>query len=174
MAGRVDALVGRARELSDLDLFLRRTATDGEALVLAGGPGLGKTSLLQYAAEVAEQRGGVVLRASASEVELEAGFAALHEMLQPHRDHLDRLDARHRDALAVCLGLADGPPAQRATVAAATMALVDLLGSERAVLVAVDDVHWVDRPSAEALGVLAHHLAGRRVAFLATLREGAH
>src|SRR4051794_11232677 len=173
MTALTGVLVGRGSELSHLEGFLRRASATGEALVMAGGPGLGKTSMLRYASSLAEQRGTVVLQGSGTEGELETGFATLHELLHPHRDRLASLSARHREALEVCLGLAEGPAALRASVGAATLALVDLLGSQRPVLVAVDDVHWVDRPSAEVLGVLAHHLVGRRVGFLTTLREGA-
>ena len=167
-----NSLVGRESELSTLDGFLRRAAVEGEALVVAGGPGVGKTSLLQYAANVSAAQGVLVLHGSGTEIEVEVGFGALHELLHPHREWLAVLDPRHRDALAVCLGLADGPPALRATVGAATVALVDLLARERPVLVTVDDVHWVDRPSADVLAVLAHNLSGRRVGFLTGLREG--
>jgi len=174
MAGGSDSLVGRRSELSRLDGFLQRAALDGEALVVAGGPGVGKTSLLRYTTSVAAEQGAVVLHGSGTEVEVEVGFATLHELLHPHRERLTLLDPRHRDALAVCLGMVDGPPALRATVGAATVALVHLMALERPVLVAVDDVQWVDRASADVLAVLAHNLAGRRVGFLTTLREGTH
>jgi len=174
MAGWGDSLVGRRSELSRLDGFLQRAALDGEALVVAGGPGVGKTALLRYTADVAAEQGAVVLHGSGTEVEVDVGFATLHELLHPHRERLTLLDQRHRDALAVCLGMVDGPPALRATVGAATVALVHLMALERPVLVAVDDVQWVDRASADVLAVLAHNLAGRRVGFLTTLREGTH
>jgi transcriptional regulator with AAA-type ATPase domain len=45
-----EALVGRDRELELIRSFLDRAAVDGEALLLWGEPGVGKTALLDAAA----------------------------------------------------------------------------------------------------------------------------
>ncbi|CAA9351247.1 MAG: hypothetical protein AVDCRST_MAG34-1772 [uncultured Nocardioidaceae bacterium] len=172
MTRRRTALVGREPELARLDGFLQRAFVGGEALVVAGDPGVGKTSLLRYVVDRCVHHDAVVLQGSGTEVEIETGFAALHQLLYPYRERLEQLDSRHRVTLGVCLGLVDGPPPQRSAVGAASVALISQLAREHPVLVAVDDVQWVDRPSADVLAVVASHVAGQRVALLATVRDG--
>lgn len=75
-------LVGRGSERARLDGLLA-DARGGEsgALVLRGEPGIGKTALLEYAVERAEDFR--VLRALGVESESELAFSALHELLRP-------------------------------------------------------------------------------------------
>lgn len=55
-------LVGRDRELGELATFLDTVASDGAALLLTGHPGVGKTALLDAAAELAVTKGIRVIR----------------------------------------------------------------------------------------------------------------
>jgi hypothetical protein len=78
-----EAPVGRSRELDAIRAFLDRAATDGDALLLFGEPGVGKTALLNAAADEALAAGARVLRAAGVEFEAEMSFSALNQALLP-------------------------------------------------------------------------------------------
>src|SRR6058998_2356928 len=100
-------LVGRDEERLALDRLLAEAAggTSG-VLALVGEPGIGKTALLDYAAERAEDMR--VLRARGVESEAEIPFAGLAELLRPALTALDSIPPPQASALAGALALA--PP----------------------------------------------------------------
>ena len=103
-----EALVGRGPELALIDAFVERAADVGEALVLFGEPGIGKTVLLDSAAQAALAAGTQVIRASGVEFETELTFSGLHQVLLPLRgDFVDDADTDIQ-ALKVALGLSTG------------------------------------------------------------------
>jgi MoxR-like ATPase len=81
--GVTEALVGRGRELELIRSFLDGAAVGGGALLLWGEPGVGKTALLDAAAEAASAAGFRVLRAAGAEFEAEVGFSSLSQLLLP-------------------------------------------------------------------------------------------
>lgn len=164
---------GRARELGVIQDFVDRAAVDGASLLVSGEPGLGKTLLLEAAAEAARACGMVVLSASGAEFEAGLSYATLHQLLLPLSGGFDELDDAQRDALTVALGLADGAAAGRAAVSDAALALLRRAGLVRPVLLVVDDLQWADRSSAAVLGTVAGNLAGTRVGYLAASRPEA-
>ena len=146
-------LVGRQEERKALDGLLE-AVRDGQSgvVVLAGEPGIGKTRLLQYVRsrsldlQVAEVAG--------MEAEKQLGYAALHRMLLPFRDGLHELPGPQRDALSSAFGLASGLSAQladRFLAGLATLTLLSRIARDKALLCLVDDAHWLDRESVEAL-----------------------
>ncbi|HTO26139.1 MAG TPA: ATP-binding protein, partial [Gaiellaceae bacterium] len=117
-------LVGRTAERLALDRLLAdaRLGRSG-VLALVGEPGIGKTALLDYAAETAA--GMRVLRARGIESEAEVPFAGLSELLRPALDALDRIPAPQAAALTGALAL--GPPGgaqDRFAIGAATLSLL--------------------------------------------------
>jgi hypothetical protein len=76
-----EALIGRRGELAAIQAFVQRTRRDGQAVVLVGEPGVGKTLLLDAAANMAESAGARVLRASGVEFEAELSFSGLNQIL---------------------------------------------------------------------------------------------
>jgi DNA-binding CsgD family transcriptional regulator len=174
-AGRspVGPLVGRGEELALIGSFVAETAVRGGVLLLLGEPGVGKTVLLDAAADAASAAGTRVLRAAGVEFEADVSFSGLHQVLFPLLEELGRLSSVHRDALNVALGLGAGPPSDRLVVSNAALALLRPAAAARPVLVIVDDLQWLDRASAVALGFVARRLAGSRVGFLAASRSGA-
>jgi DNA-binding CsgD family transcriptional regulator len=167
-----DSVVGRSGELDRLRAFVHRSATDGEALLLFGEPGVGKTLLLDAAADVASAAGARVLRAGGVEFEAEMSFSGLNQALLPLFGEFARLSAAHHDALNVALGLGEGPAPDRLVVSNATLALLRQAATDRPLVVIVDDLPWLDRASAGVLGFVARRLAGSRVGFLAASRSG--
>jgi hypothetical protein len=113
-----------------------------------------------------------VLRATGAQFEASISFAALNQVLFPVFDELRRLSAAHGRALSVAVGLSDGPAPDQLMVSNAALSLLIRAGAARPSLVIVDDLPWVDRSSAVALGFAARRLAGSRVGFLAASRSG--
>jgi DNA-binding CsgD family transcriptional regulator/energy-coupling factor transporter ATP-binding protein EcfA2 len=166
------ALVGRAAEVERVVRLTGEAAQQGAALMIFGDPGVGKSALLNVAAGVFAARGGQVLAAAGLEHEAEIAFSALSLLLHPLRAHLTELDVPHRQGLSVVLGLADGPAPSRLVVANSVLALLRLMADRSPLLMIVDDLQWVDRPSAAILGLVSRRLAETRVGFLGAARTG--
>ena len=122
--GVAEVLVGRASELVLVGAFVERARTGGEALLLCGEPGAGKTALLDAAAEAAVQAGSLVLRAAGVEFEADLTYSALHQVLLPVFGEFGRLSAVHQDALNAALGLSETPPPGRLRVSAAALTVL--------------------------------------------------
>ena len=165
-------LVGRSGELALVSAFVERARTGGEALLLFGEPGAGKTVLLDSAAEAADEAGTWVLRAAGVEFEADLTYSGLHQVLLPLLGEFRQLSAAHRDALNVALGYGEGPPPPRLLVSTATLTVLRLAAAARPVLMIVDDLPWLDRASAGVLAFVARRLADSRVGFLAASRPG--
>jgi DNA-binding CsgD family transcriptional regulator len=159
------ALVGRDTELAVIGEFLRRAG--GRALILTGEPGVGKTALLDAAAEQSASAGIAVLRASGVESETGVPFAGLHQIFAPLAEEFGGLSGPHRAALTVALGFSSGPAPDHLLVCNATLTLVRSVSQARPLLLVVDDLHWLDQASAVVLGFLARRLAGTTAGLLA-------
>jgi DNA-binding CsgD family transcriptional regulator len=166
------ALIGRREEVTALRAFIERTANDGEALLVLGEPGVGKTRLVDAAAQLATAAGDCVLRARGVEFEADISFSGLNQILLPRLAEFTGLMPTHRDALNVALGFAEGPTPDRLVVSSATLALLRRAATAQPVLVVVDDLPWLDRASAEVLGFVARRLSGTRVGVLGASRSG--
>ena len=170
LAPRVQ-LIGRDRERAAIDRLLADArASRGSALVLRGEPGYGKSALLDYA----RSRGGdmQLLRAVGVEPEAELPFAALHQLLLPTLDHLDRIPEVQASALRGALGIAASTADGRFVVALAALSLLAEAATDRPLLCLVDDAHWLDQPSADALSFAARRLQAEPIAMLFAARTG--
>jgi DNA-binding CsgD family transcriptional regulator len=170
----VSGVVGRERELAALRAFLRG---DGPAaLVLTGWPGIGKTTLWEACVAEARTAGLRVLSARPSDAEARLVFGALIDVLDGvGSEELAHLPPPQLEALEVAL-LRRAAPADGAPLANAVA--VGLLGALRALsegdrlLVAIDDVQWLDPASTAALAFAARRLEADRVSFLLARRPG--
>jgi DNA-binding CsgD family transcriptional regulator len=140
------------------------------ALVIRGEPGIGKTALLEDTRDRAADMH--VLSARGVQSESELPYAALHQLLRPAFDHIDRLSAPQAAALRGALGLGAGGGADRVLVFAACLSLLSELAERRPVLCLVDDAHWLDLESADALRFVARRLDAEGVAIVFCAREG--
>jgi len=157
-------LVGRESECDQLERLLTGSrAGRGEAIVVHGDAGIGKTALLEYAITGADDFR--VLRTAGNEADWELPFAALQQLCAPGVEHLDELPPPQRDALRVVFGLANGPAPDRLLVGLAALNLLARLAGDRPVLCVVDDAQWLDHESAHACGFVARRLANERVGF---------
>ncbi|WP_222272236.1 helix-turn-helix transcriptional regulator [Modestobacter marinus] len=164
-------LMGRDAELHLVRSFLGRSADHGGALLLTGGPGVGKSVLLEEASRAGVASGARVLRGDGVEFEAEVSFAGLNQLFLPLHDQLAGLPDLQREALTVTLGMGSGPPASRLVVSAAAVALLRRAAEQGPVLVVVDDLQWLDRSSVQVLGFVARRLEGSRVGLLAAARS---
>jgi DNA-binding NarL/FixJ family response regulator len=170
-APSVPALYGRRAECDTIDRLLAG-AMDAHsgALVLRGEAGVGKTALLRYAEAHAD--GMLVLRAAGVESEAELPFAALHQLLRPVLGLLPRLPARQAAALAGALGLGEANGGDRFLVSVAVLSLLGEAAEASGLVAIVDEAHWLDRPSADALVFAARRLEVEGVAMLLAARDG--
>ncbi len=164
-------LVGRAADLEILEQFLDRASDGGAALVLSGGPGVGKTVLLDAACRRAVEGGARLVRAGAVEFEAEVGLAGLNQLLLLLHEELPGLPDLHRQALGVALGTGTGPVAGPLVLSAATLELLRHVARRGTLLVVVDDAQWLDRASARVLAFVARRLAGSGVGVLVAARS---
>ena len=168
-------IIGREHELAEVRRFLDPANGVPAALTLEGEPGIGKTVLWREGVELARARGFRVLRAIPATAETRLSFAALADLLEPVlADVLPTLPPPQRRALEVALLLEDarGAPPDRRAVAFAFLGAVKSLAREGPVVIAVDDVQWLDGPSAFMVEFALRRLRDEPVAFLITLRTG--
>ena len=165
-----DVLVGRSGACGALDELVEAIRHGlSRSLVILGDPGIGKTRLLEYAAQAA---GGVrTVRIAGLESELRLGFAALHRMLVPFLDRVGLLPAPQRAALDSAFGLAAGPPADRFLVSMSVLTLVAEIAAEQPLIWLVDDAHWVDRESLGVFGFVGRRLQADSTGLLFCARE---
>jgi DNA-binding CsgD family transcriptional regulator len=165
------ALVGRIVERRTLDDLLETVRGGRSAvLVIRGEPGVGKTTLLDCAEEMATEFH--VRRIVGVESEMELPFAALQQLCAPMLDRLDELAEPQQDALGVAFGLAQGAAPDRFSVALAVLSLVAEVAAEQPLLCLVDDAQWLDAASAQVLGFVARRLVAEPAAMLFAARDG--
>ena len=170
----VAGIVGRESELKALAEFVTPTAS-GAALVLRGSPGVGKTTLWQAARDAGRDRGMRVLSARPNSAETSLSFASLADLLDGiEPDELGGLPAPQRRGLEVALLRADpaGEAAAPRAIAFGLLNLLRQLATVRPLLVAVDDLQWLDQPTAETLAFAVRRLHGPSVRFLLAARAG--
>ncbi|HEY3906687.1 MAG TPA: AAA family ATPase [Streptosporangiaceae bacterium] len=170
-----ERVFGRDVELGAIDDFLAGVRSGARALVFAGPAGVGKTTLLRAAIDRASAAGCVVLRSFPSPSDTRLAFAGLADLLSGHLDQvLPDLAAPQRRVLGAAL-LVDEPleftPDPHVVAAALLAALRSLAGSADSVVVAVDDVQWLDAPSASAVSFAFRRLDRDRVGLLCAVRD---
>jgi DNA-binding CsgD family transcriptional regulator/tetratricopeptide (TPR) repeat protein len=165
-------LLGRAEECATVDGVLGQARAGASGVLLvAGEPGVGKSALLEYAAESASASGFQVVSASGAESEMELAFAGLQQLCAPLLDGLAQLPGPQRSAIETAFGVSAGVPPDPFFVGLGVLGLLAAAASARPLLCVVDDVQWLDQASARALGVAARRLQADAVAVLLAGRE---
>jgi DNA-binding CsgD family transcriptional regulator len=166
-------LVGRDRERQLLaDLVADAKRGGGHALVLRGEPGIGKSALLDdLAARATAVR---LLRVAGVESESPLAFASLQRLLMPLLSRLRELPSSQANALETAFGLrsAADPSSDRFLTYLGALTLLTEASRSEPVLCLVDDAHWLDEASADALRFIARRLAGSSVAMVIAVRDG--
>jgi DNA-binding CsgD family transcriptional regulator len=164
-------LVGRDDELARIDALLEHAHSGvSSVLILRGEPGIGKSALLRAASGRAV--GMTLLSATGIEAESELPYAGLSELLHPLFELLPEIPRPQAEALSVALAL--GPPVATDpfAVSAATLSLLAAAADRNPMLAVVDDAHWLDAASRDALLFAVRRLHADRVALLFSVREG--
>lgn len=148
------SVIGREREGEVIAAFLDDDTAGARILVLEGDAGIGKTVVWRAGVTAACERGFAVLRSTVAETESRLSFTALRDLLDPVFDQVaDELPAPQRRALMVTL-LREEPPRRPLDLGAIGVAFaraLQLLLARDRVLIAVDDVHWLDPASATVI-----------------------
>ena len=175
-------LLERGAELVAIAARLDAATTGrGALLVLEGPAGIGKSSLLAAAGELAGARGMRVLPARAAPLEQAYGFGVVRQLFEPVRAGCDpaEWEGLTADAAGLALRALDPGPADAAPgddVAHATLHglfwLTANLAGRRPLVVAVDDAHWADPPSLRWLGSLARRLDDLPLVAVIAVRSG--
>src|SRR5580693_6021005 len=163
-------LLSRRSECAALDQLVASVrAGPSRALVLRGEAGAGKSALLEYLAQHAPGCG--MARAVGVESEMELAYAGLQQLCAPFVDRLERLPGPQRDALGTAFGLRDGEAPDRLIVGLALLSLLSDFAEERPLICVVDDAHWLDAASAQALAFVARRLGAESVGLVFAVRE---
>lgn len=166
-------IVGRDAELARVAAFLDSSREGSARLLLEGEAGIGKTTVWRGGLEGAASRGFRTLIARPSEADLSLAYAGLADLLaNVEHDAFASLPDPQREALEVALlrTTADGRPPDPRAIYTGFRSILGRLATQSTVLVAVDDLQWLDPPSAQALEFACRRLGRDRVGFLASLR----
>jgi DNA-binding CsgD family transcriptional regulator len=162
-------LVGRVEECTSVDRLLEEArAGHGGALAICGEPGIGKTSLLDYAAGRAD--GMRLVHARGVQSETTVPFAALVDLLTPLVEAIGALPERQAEALESALAIGPPRPADRLAVLVGGFNLLCAAAAAQPLLVLVDDAHWLDAASAEAIGFAARRIGADPIALVIASR----
>ena len=162
-------LLGRGPETARLENLISDAAGGrGGALVIEGEPGVGKTALLEDAAQHAPRFS--VLRVAGVESELALPYAALHQLCARMIARRDRLPSPQADAIAVALGGLAGRAPDRFLVSLGALGLLSDLAGERPLLCLVDDAQWIDQESLQALAFVARRAEADSFALIFSTR----
>ena len=167
-------IVGREDELAALyDFLVKRERLHGAAIV-EGEAGIGKTTVWAAAVEACRAQSYRVLSCRPSESEALLSFAALRDLIEPLAPGiLEILPGPQKRALAVALLLEEphGAPPGPGAVAAGFLGVLRHLSTTAPVLVGVDDVQWLDRPSAAVLEFAVRRLTDEPVGLVLSFRS---
>ncbi len=166
-------IFGRDAEQEVLGAFVRDVGGGPRALVLHGEAGIGKTTLWETGVSFASGHGYTVLSCRPSQSESALSSSALGDLLSGI-ELTDELPEPQRHALDVALLRAppDGRSADRRTVSVATLGRLRSLATEAPVLIAIDDVQWLDRSSAAVIAFCVRRLTVEPIALLLASRTG--
>ena len=168
---RPDHIIGRGAECAQLRGLVDPAPPVGQVLLVVGEAGMGKSALLADTAERARAAGTRVLSVTGRESESGLAFAGLHQLLRPVLSSVAGLPGRQARALLGALGLDADPAAPDPLLTGVgLLTLLSDLSERSPVLLVVDDAHWLDRSSLEALAFAGSRLDAERLVMLVGAR----
>jgi DNA-binding CsgD family transcriptional regulator len=164
-------VLGRREELAAIEAFLAGPDRGFQVLLIAGEIGIGKTTLWESGRAMAS--GFRVLSARPVESEAPLGFAGLVDLLDGVTSaSIDALPAPQRHALRVALlreDVGEIPPDHR-SVATATLGVLRAMAADGPVVLAIDDLQWLDPATARVLAFALRRLGPEPVSVLVAAR----
>lgn len=162
-------VVGREAELAAIGRLLDAArCRQGGVLVLSGPPGSGKTTLLDQARSSAA--GLRVVTSVGIQAESTLAFCGLADLLRPFVEKLADLPEVQAASLAAALALSPTTAGDRFTTYVAALNLIATAAEDQPLFIIVDDAHWLDPESAEAIFFIARRLSAEAVAVLIATR----
>ena len=167
-------IVGRAEERDSVIAFVNRSIEGAAALVLEGEAGIGKSTLWQAGVQAARERGLRVLVTRPAEAERGLAHAGLGDLLDGALESvLPVLPAPRRRALEIALLVEEGAAAaDPRTLGVAVRSALELLAEDAPLVVAIDDVQWLDPSSASTLAFALRRMHEQSVLLLLARRLG--
>jgi DNA-binding CsgD family transcriptional regulator/predicted negative regulator of RcsB-dependent stress response len=167
-----EPIVGRDMELVAIQDFVAQLGELPRALVISGEPGIGKTTLWRAMVERARLAGYEVLQTRPLQADARRSFIALADLLRDVKpSHLERLPAPQAYAIdVVCLRADPGRGVDHTLIATAVLSLLVDMAKQHPLLLAIDDIQWLDRPSARVLEFVGRRLSGSEVLFGVAMR----
>ncbi|WP_370384769.1 AAA family ATPase [Catenulispora sp. GAS73] len=165
--------ISRPAELAAVRELIADPAGRPRALVLTGEAGIGKSTVWSAGVELAREAGWRVLSARGDQTETGLSFAGLTDLLDPVLDEvLDRLSDAQRIALEVAMvrRLPDGGRLGPNEIGNAVAAAIRELARDRPLLLAIDDLPWIDGATVAAFEYALSRLGGEGLRVLATQR----
>ncbi|MDO8209315.1 AAA family ATPase [Conexibacter sp. CPCC 206217] len=167
-------LEGRTRETAWLGARLRSLREgDAFAALLRGEAGVGKSALIDAALAGPDARGVRVLRARGYESDTAIPYAGLLELAAPLLDLRETLPQAQRRAIESAFALEPPTPHDRLAVPAGLLGLLARAAERQPLVAVVDDVHWLDDASRDAILFAARRLVAGGVGMLLAVRAGA-
>jgi DNA-binding CsgD family transcriptional regulator len=168
-------IVGRDGELATIAETLAAIPVGLRVVLIEGEPGIGKTTIWMAGIEQATKLGYRILACRAAQAEARMSFAGLGDLLADvNSDAFAELPPPQRLAIDRALLRAEAgprpPPAQ--AIGTAVVAVISALAEQGSVLLAIDDIQWLDKPTVTSLAFALRRLEGRSLTVLATARAG--
>jgi DNA-binding CsgD family transcriptional regulator len=142
--------------------FLASAAIEPSAVLIEGEPGIGKTTLWLAAQEQARDEGFRVLSVRAAAAESVLAYTALADLLDgvPASAWADLPEPQRLAVDQVLMQADNGSSTDQRAVAAAFLSVVEHLADEGPLLVAIDDLQWIDPSSMHVVAFAARRLSG--------------
>jgi DNA-binding CsgD family transcriptional regulator len=168
----VSSVVGREVEIAAIEAFLGTSGSRPVGLAIVGEPGIGKTTVWLEAVRLAHDRGYSVLAAAPTESEAKLSFAGLADLLSSVPPHVvASLPPPQRAALDVALLRVEAARSpERRLLGTALASLLGELAAGGEVIVAVDDVQWLDSPSTLVVEFALRRVRNARVRPMLSMR----
>ncbi|WP_315986700.1 helix-turn-helix domain-containing protein [Streptomyces sp. STR69] len=163
-------LLGRGPQLRILHELLGRLPDAGGAMVLQGGPGVGKSALLRAVAERARAAGWRLLEVTGGADD--TPFSGLRTLLRPMFGTADSLPAGQGEILRAAFAAGSGPPPETSRVALAAFNLLTARAAEQPTVLIADDTTRLDGPTRDVLAFMARRASDNPIVVLAALRGG--
>ena len=168
-------VVSRSAEFRAIAALIESVKEHPAGLLLEGDPGIGKTTLWLAAIERAREAGMSVLSARAWEAESVLAYSSVADLLgEVTAGVLESLPDVQQVAVNRVLSreIGDAPPTDHHVLAAALLTLAENLAKDAPVLIAIDDLQWLDPSSRAVVSFVARRLRGR-AGLLGTARSDA-